>query len=241
MRRIAAARFPPAGIDATERALDWALECHFDQSDRPGGSPYVEHVTSVAARVLSWAAAPSPELAAAALLHDALEDQEEWLAARGPATGDLRSRARHAIDGSFGPRVLGMIERLTNPDYGQIACGEHGCTRDTPAFDAVKLSLYALHFVKVFTEDREAALIKLADFSDNALGLDGLRNRNPVAYARLVRKYGPCVAFLIHDLESLIDSRDPLFPVRDTALAALRLAWTRDYAPGGSASPISPA
>lgn len=233
VQRIASIQFDAAGVEVAERACDWAISCHLHQKDRHGGAPYVEHVTSVAARVLGWSTAPSPELAAAALLHDSVEDQVDWLAARGPATGDTPSRALAAIDASFGSRVRRMVERLTNPDFGAIACAEHGCVRDTPAFDAVTLSLYGLHFVEVFTADREAALIKLADFSDNALSLGDLRRTNPKAHAWLARKYGPCVAFLIDDLEALTDPRDPLFPIRETMLTALRTAWTRDYAPGG--------
>lgn len=169
----------------------------------------------------------------AGLLHDALENQEDWPAARGPAAGDVRSRALGAIDASFGPRVRPMIELLTNPDFNRIASSEYGCERDTPAFDAVKLALYALHFARVFTEERQAALIKLADFSDNALRLNEVRSRSPESFAWLARKYGPCVAFLIDDLEALTDPNDPLFPVRGEALGALRTAWSRDYAPGG--------
>lgn len=83
----------------------------------------------------------------------------------------------------------------------------------------------------MFTEDRETALIKLADFSDNALRLNDLRSRSPESFAWLARKYGPCVAFLIDDLEALTEPLDPLFPVRDATLGALRTAWTRDFRP----------
>lgn len=231
VRRIAATRFDPAGLQLTERALQWALECHIEQSDRPDGSPYVEHVTSVAARVLGWAADPSPELCAAALLHDSLEDQEERLASRGPAEGTRAARARAAIESAFGPRVRAMLEALTNPDFDRIASDEHGCRPGSPAHAAARLALYGLHFVEIFAADRETALIKLADFSDNALRLDGLATRNPARYAKLQRKYGPCVAFLIDELESLTDPRDPLFAVRESSLATLRDAWTRFYAP----------
>lgn len=184
--------------------------------------------------MLSWAPAPGPDLAAAALLHDALEDQEVWLAARGPAEGDLKAQARAALESAFGLRVRAMVETLTNPDFGATARADHGCREGTPAFAAVKRALYAVHFVEVFTRDREAALIKLADFTDNALGLDAVRTTSPVAYARLVRKYAPCVAFLIDDLEALEDRSDPLFPVRDRALDALRRAWADHYAPGAT-------
>lgn len=234
VRKVAAARFDHGGLETAERAIEWALACHIGQRDRPDGTPYVEHVTSVAARVLGWAAAPSPELCATALLHDSLEDQEAVLAARGPGTGDDATRARAAIEQAFGPRVRSMLESLTNPDFKRDACEQHGCAPGSPAQDAVQLALYTVHFVEIFNGDRETGLIKLADFTDNALRLDGLKAHKPEQYRWLARKYGPCVAFLIDELEALSDPADPLFCVAESTLGALRQAWVRYYAPGGS-------
>lgn len=235
VRRIAAARFDATGIQSAELAIEWAISSHIEQRDRPDGAPYVEHVTSVAARVLGWAARPSPELCAAALLHDALEDQEERLAARAPAGGNIPDRARAAVVGAFGPRVLAMMNALTNPDFDAMARAEHGCAGKSPALAAVKLALYQLHFVEIFNTHREAALIKLADFTDNALSLGGLRAAHPAQFTKLTRKYGPCVAFAIDELEAVSNPEDPLYGVRDAMLPVLREAWSRFYAPGGPA------
>jgi hypothetical protein len=72
-------------------------------------------------------------------------------------------------------------------------------------------------------------LIKLADFSTNAFCLHRLRDEAPQRYAKLVRKYRPCVAMV---RERLLTSApdDVFFPIRDQVLAELESAWTRDYA-----------
>ena len=51
-------------------------------------------------------------------------------------------------------------------------------------------SAFSGHAARVFTEDHQAALVKLADFSDNALRLNEVRSRSPASFAWLARTYG---------------------------------------------------
>ncbi len=210
--------------ELVRRAASLAIHLHHDQEDRPDGSPYLEHVAGVARSVADWSGSSGADVIAGALLHDALEDQQERLAAQ--AAGEGEAAARAALEEAFGPDVSGVVVAVTNPHFDRIIGERFGACRGRASRDAIRLTLYAQHFVEVFAHPR-AALVKLADFRDNALRIGDVRNR-PRLYAWFVRKYGPCVAFLIDHLEG-----EPEFPHREARLAELRAAWKHHYGPRG--------
>ena len=215
-----------AGLPGAERmatAARWAIACHLGQTDRPDGAPYLQHVTSVAARVVRWHPAPTGELAAAALLHDSVEDQPAKLTELGGGEDALA-----AVASELGPRVAAMVKALTNPPFDE-AVAAAGHVPGTPAFRAVKLLRYAEHFIELLAgDDGEVALIKLADFTDNALSLDGVQAANPGRYARLVRKYRPCVAFLREHLPAAPDGSG-LAVAWGELEKRVEAAWVRDF------------
>ena len=72
-------------------ALVWAAELHEDQDRKGGDVPYVAHLLGVAAIVLEHGG--SEDVAIAALLHDALEDQAHKI-----TEGEIRSRFGDAVE-----------------------------------------------------------------------------------------------------------------------------------------------
>jgi (p)ppGpp synthase/HD superfamily hydrolase len=209
-------------------AMEWCVSCHLRQRPRPNGVPYLEHVTSVAARVSTWSE-HSATLVVAALLHDAVEDQAPALAERCPdSDASVEERAFQAVRWRFGDRVEALLQQLTNPDFARLLESEHGLAHGTPAFNAGKCALYALHFVALFHDDEDAALIKLADFCDNALEVGVLEQSSPDTYRWLVRKYGPCVDFL-WDFLNVQTSNRSMGRAAEDVLPELDLARREHY------------
>ena len=72
-------------------ALVWAAELHEDQDRKGGDVPYVAHLLGVAAIVLEHGG--SEDVAIAALLHDALEDQAHKI-----TEGEIRARFGEVVE-----------------------------------------------------------------------------------------------------------------------------------------------
>jgi transcriptional regulator with XRE-family HTH domain len=165
------ARFPgQAGREEAGRALELAGRLHAE--DRREREPYVNHLLRVALRIVVHYGVQDPEVVCAALLHDAVEDHADGLAAGG------RAGAVAALAAQFGPRVAGLVDAVTNPGY------EPGADRHQQYRDHVAVSLAASPWARV---------IKASDFTDNGVGL--IHTSGPRA-ARLARKYAPLVPVL---------------------------------------------
>ena len=80
--------------DRFDRALLYAMHVHGGQARKGTSIPYVAHLLAVAATVLEYGG--SEDMAIAALLHDAVEDQ-----GGGPRLADIRNR--------FGDWVAGIV------------------------------------------------------------------------------------------------------------------------------------
>jgi (p)ppGpp synthase/HD superfamily hydrolase len=155
--------------DRLRAALDWASELHRD--DRRQREPYVNHLLRVAIRVMSHYRVTDAEVICAALLHDAVEDHAAEL-------GGSTATALAAVADRFGPRVAALVAAVTNPTYD-------------PARDAHEQ--YREHVRESLGSSPWARVIKLSDFTDNAVGIHWA----PEAKARKVApKYLPLVADL---------------------------------------------
>lgn len=102
MRRTGGRALPAGGLTLTERfdsALAYASALHRAQTRKESGVPYVSHLLAVCALVLESADADGEDVAIAALLHDAMEDQ-------GVSRDDLAAR--------FGDRVAGIVAECTD-------------------------------------------------------------------------------------------------------------------------------
>lgn len=210
-------------------ALSVMICLHRDQKARPDGTPYASHPLEVALYVLSRFGRSDPDVLMAALLHDAVEDQADKLVAPCVASGlsrrALRQAALEALEQRFGTRVAELAGLLVNPDPEEASGILSGL--DDAEQEAYKHRLYREHFRSLWDGDPDALLIKLADFSQNALRLDRLEEGSKKD--RLRRKYGHVLAMSVARLEQLEDPGHPLFGARGWLLENLREAYARDY------------
>jgi (p)ppGpp synthase/HD superfamily hydrolase len=100
-RNHAKSRYGTPGLFSLKfrKALDYAARVHARQMRKKTGRPYIGHLMSVAALVIEYGG--DEEMAIAALLHDAVEDQ-----------GGLR-RLRE-IRKKFGKRVAHIVDGCTD-------------------------------------------------------------------------------------------------------------------------------
>lgn len=149
--------FPDDQHATLMRAERVASRLHAD--DKRVREPYVNHLLRVAIRIVRHYHVRDPEVIAAALLHDAVEDHPRDLA-------DLASDAERAagereaslavLARAFTPRVAELIAAVTNPDYD-------------PERD--RQEQYREHVVESLEVNPWARVIKLSDFTDNGVGI----------------------------------------------------------------------
>ena len=129
--------------DRFDRALLYATHVHGGQVRKKTTIPYIAHLLAVAATVLEYGG--SEDMAVAALLHDAVEDQGGE-----PRLADIRNR--------FGDRVADIV-RSCSDSFVNTAAGEQKENWRTR-----KLK-YIEHLKSV---DRETRLVALSDKVHNA-------------------------------------------------------------------------
>lgn len=195
-----------------------SILAHFDQADRAEGQPYINHPLRVAISVIRDFGAEKPAQIMAALLHDSVEDaprttlrllQEPIM-----PEGDLRAQALNALANAFGGDTSRMVGALTNPPFVPTGSGKNW---PPEMLARHKNLLYYLHFFGIIEENREAFVIKLADFADNALQLKSMPDGEKKD--RLRAKYGPVLLQLISRFE-----RADLLPKECAAFAESYLA-----------------
>jgi hypothetical protein len=135
-------------------------------------------------RILSHYRVADPDVACAAVLHDAVEDHAEDI-----APGGTRVDAFAALASQFGRRTADLVAAVTNPVY-ESGRDEHDQYREH-----VAASLQASPWARV---------IKASDFTDNAVGL--IHTIGP-KLSTLASKYRPLVPVL---RELILRSDTPL-------------------------------
>jgi (p)ppGpp synthase/HD superfamily hydrolase len=141
------ADLPEADRELPRRALALAADLHRD--DRRVREPYVNHLLRVALRILCYYRVQDPDVLAAALLHDAVEDHADRLGGGMPA-------ALATLAERFNPRVADLVAAVTNPEY-------------RPDRDAHEQ--YREHVAGSLVANPWARVIKLSDFTDNGVGV----------------------------------------------------------------------
>jgi hypothetical protein len=164
-------KFPAADRARAGDALALASLLH--AQDRRQREPYANHLLRVAIRILSHYRVADPDVACAALLHDAVEDHVEDI-----APGGTRQAAFAVLARRFGHRTADLVAAVTNPVY-EPDRDEHQQYREH-----VAASLHAGPWARV---------IKVSDFTDNAVGL--IHTTGP-KLSKLARKYRPLVPVL---------------------------------------------
>jgi hypothetical protein len=149
------------------------LMARLHAADRRQREPYVNHLYRVAIRVMSHYRVGNPDVVCAALLHDAVEDHGDVI-----APGGSREAAFAVLAGEFGSRAAELVAAVTNPVW-EARRDKHEQYREH-----VVLSLKACPWARV---------IKVSDFTDNAVGLFYTTGPKVVS---LAGKYGPLVPVL---------------------------------------------
>jgi hypothetical protein len=153
------AELPEPGRGLVADALALAEELHRD--DRRVREPYLNHLLRVTIRIRRYYGVDDPEVLAAALLHDAVEDHPAELAALGAAAaradaGASTTAAIAALAERFGPRVASLVAAVTNPAYDP---------------DRDEYEQYREHVAESLDRDPWARVIKASDFTDNGVGV----------------------------------------------------------------------
>jgi len=199
------ASWPEADRARLERALDLATRLH--AGDRRDREPYLNHLLRVAIRIISHYGVHDPDVICAALLHDAVEDHPDELAALGPGgfggtgsppqggSGGMGPPRSGGVTGGvvppgeeesplavlaaeFGSRVAELVGAVTNPAYAP----------DRDAHDQ-----YREHVADSLAASPWARVIKASDFTDNGVGL--IHTTGP-RLRTLAAKYAPLVPVL---------------------------------------------
>ena len=110
-------------------AFEYACKLHADQARKGTTIPYIAHLMAVAALVMEHGG--GEDEAIAALLHDAIEDQNH----DGSVPGEIGTR--------FGPKVLALVE----------ACSDVAHLRTAPANVRLIAAADKLHNARAILED----------------------------------------------------------------------------------------
>jgi hypothetical protein len=151
-----------------------AIAYELFRNDEYKGMPYTTHLLRVAIRLIRDYDVRDPEIIAAAVLHDSLEDHPVELVKLLGEPGDL---AFGALAGVIGMRTAQFVEALTNDPTSDDLSPEEKNVR------------YRDGVEKKLAMSYEVFLIKLSDFTDNAIGLHwGVDDARTV---KLAAKYLP--------------------------------------------------
>lgn len=164
--------FPAHERERIEQALDLATRLH--SGNRRQREPYVNHLLRVATRIISHYGVRDPDVVCAALLHDAVEDHADSLAAEGD-----RQQVLAVLSARFGNRVAELVAAVTNPER-------------RPGRDPHEQ--YREHVAASLEDNPWARVIKASDFTDNGVGL--IHTTGP-KLKKLASKYEPLVAVLV--------------------------------------------
>jgi hypothetical protein len=199
------AQFPAADRGRAADALALASRLH--AADRRQREPYANHLLRVTIRILSHYRFTDPDVACAALLHDAVEDHAGDI-----APGGTREAALAVLAGRFGARTTALVAAVTNPEW-EPGRDEH--------------EQYREHVLANLAASPWARVIKASDLTDNAVGI--IHTTGP-KLSRLARKYGP----LVPALRELILRPDtpPDADVKDMIASQLAAAQERFTAIG---------
>lgn len=193
LKQLLLGNLKAAGADATivVDALALAEELHGD--DMRSNGPYVDHLLRCAARLSKYLHVSDPDLLVASLLHDAVEDHEQELAAlntNADASLSMRERALNYLSLRFNERVARIVLGVTNPAF----IAETKRERDLE---------YAEH-VRAAITDYDVFLMKFSDFNDNAIGLHHTHGARKMV--KLAAKYHPLYDVFLQQAASFHDA-----------------------------------
>lgn len=151
--------------------------------------PYINHPLRVALTAL-LTGVYDPDLIAAALLHDTIEDAPEQILTyygnTNPPTNprDLTTLALETLNEKQGARITETLRLLTNPIL------------DPSTPKTTKNTVWLEHVLESTSEDDTALIIKILDLHDNAGNLHNYNPTDPFTY-NMAKKYHPVYPHLI--------------------------------------------
>ena len=196
------ARFPATDRAHIEGALVLASRLH--EHDRRQREPYLNHPLRVTIRAVSHYRVDDPEVACAALLHDAVEDHADDIAPDGS-----QETAIAVLAGQFGERVAELVAAVTNPAWDP---------------DRDKHEQYREHVIASLRVSPWARVIKISDFTDNAVGLFHTTGPKLSNLANKYRPLAPLLRELLLRPDTPIDSDVKLMIARQLDNAMHRFA-----------------
>ncbi len=236
-----AEKFSGESLAKIAEALDFMLKIHLPQKDRVDGQPFASHPLAVAEKVMELS--DNPELVAAALIHDGVEDQPdrifvERLNRKYPDRDfihldiDDRIKEKHRdvfkrwsfreIKDRFGDKIEHYVDHMTNHDFNSLA-EDYGLTGEKKQ-DFIN-RMYAEHVEEIMS-DPELFTLKLADLSVN-IDLHSLDPKSE-KYQKLKRKYKSVIEAVLEKLKSL-EPGHPIFEKKDAVAAELAAIYQEQY------------
>lgn len=194
-------------------ALHLGLTLH--ANDRRTNGHYNDHLLRVTLRMLDTYGIRDPDLIAACPVHDSLEDHPRDLV-KTLSGRDIEDRAearqvgRELIEQFVSLKTADLVQAVTNPD---IAEGED------------RIAVYLEHTKAVVMGSPEARLLKLTDFTDNAVGNHYTLGNKRI---RLDQKY--VGAFRLHSQGLMMPDSLIVSPLREQVQKQLALAHMRALA-----------
>jgi len=136
LRRDLVSRLPEPTLVSLDAAVEFAVECHRDQT-RPAGEPYLEHLLEVLLVLVDAVGVEDVDVLRAAVLHDTVEDTPcpldeirrrfganvatlvDWVTKPEPAEGEDRDEIRRAYlrrlrDAPSDALIVKLADRLSN-------------------------------------------------------------------------------------------------------------------------------
>ncbi len=164
------------------RALFVAATLH--SADMYKGLPYTSHLLRTAIRLKRDYDITDPEVLSAMLLHDSVEDHAtelieaaSFLLPPSEQEQSVTEQAFTALSVIFSPRVATLVRNVTNTPHLQ------------PMTQTEKNVAYAQGVAAKIALSPDTFLMKLSDFTDNAVGIYWSEQTRKVQ--KLARKYGP--------------------------------------------------
>jgi len=161
--------------DACRRALGLAKYLH--RNDVYAEHPYATRLLRVAIRLIRDYGVTEPSVITAAVLHDSLEDHPDELI-------ELAVRAGFNPEDGF-EAVAALTDRIT----ADLIQGVTNPLKPPDLTESQRRALYADNVRTKIAESFEVYLIKLSDFTDNAVGLHWSEGQEIIV--RLAQKYLP--------------------------------------------------
>ena len=234
-------KFSGEDLLKVNKALEFMLKIHLPQADRVDGEPFAVHPLAVANKVMSLS--DDSNLTAAALLHDGVEDQSDWIFTERvnrkfpdreyiklKMTGETKNRYKailkewsfREVKEQFGSEVKRYVEGMTNHDFYSLA--EDSGVPEEDRQDFVN-KLYAEH-VEDIINDAGLFILKLSDLSIN-IDLHSLPPEGE-KYKKLKRKYKGVIEAILEKLNNLA-SEHPLYPKKDELIGEISTIYKEQY------------